>query len=127
MKETTTNNYAVVQNTPVYRRFVLDNTKRAGEGDDEVGIATLKFFTPWGSGTWLISEAQSVMLADGSVDLEMFGLCDLGMGYPELGYVMLSELADVKGPFGMRIERDIFFDCCPLSQQFLNSYKKAQA
>ena len=61
----------------------------------------LKLFTPWGAATWLITE----MIDD---DL-MFGLCDLGMGEPELGYVSLSELTSLRGPFGLKVERDMHF------------------
>ena len=32
----------------------------------------------------------------------MFGLCDLG--FPELGYVSLSEMQGVRGPFGLGVE-----------------------
>ena len=39
----------------------------------------------------------------------LFGLCDLGMGFPELGYVSLSELKEVRGPFGLGVERDRSF------------------
>ena len=39
----------------------------------------------------------------------MFGLCDLGMGFPELGYVSLQELESVELPFGLKIERDMYF------------------
>ena len=35
--------------------------------------------------------------------------CDLGMGFPELGRVRLSELNAVRGPGGLRIERDRWF------------------
>ena len=38
-----------------------------------------------------------------------FGYCDLGLGSPEWGYVSLRELESVKLPFGMGIERDIYF------------------
>jgi hypothetical protein len=38
-----------------------------------------------------------------------FGLCDLGMGFPEMGSVRLSELAAAIGPGGLRIERDLHF------------------
>ncbi len=62
----------------------------------------LKLFTPWAGATWLITE-----LVDEDI---MFGLCDLGMGEAELGYVSLSELQSIKGPFGLRIERDIHFE-----------------
>lgn len=55
-----------------------------------------------GACTWLISEK----FEDGS----LFGLCDLGMGFPELGYVSQTELEGIKfPPFGLRIERDLHF------------------
>ena len=38
-----------------------------------------------------------------------FGLCDLGFGSPELGYVSVDELAVVKVGFGLGIERDRHF------------------
>ena len=40
----------------------------------------------------------------------LFGLADLGMGFPELGYASLKEIASVKvPPFGVGIERDLYF------------------
>ena len=39
----------------------------------------------------------------------MFGLADLGFGCPELGTFSLSELAGIRLPFGLRIERDLAF------------------
>lgn len=36
--------------------------------------------------------------------------CDIGAGSPELGYVSLSELATVRGQFGLPIERDRSFE-----------------
>ena len=39
-----------------------------------------------------------------------FGLCDLGMGCPELGYVSLNELAAVRGQLGLPVERDLHFE-----------------
>lgn len=62
----------------------------------------VKFFCPWGAATWLVSELSE----DGDT---MFGLCDLGQGSPELGYVSLTELSNLKGPFGLTIERDLHF------------------
>ena len=59
----------------------------------------VKFFNPCGAGTWLFSELDE----DGDT---LFGLCDLGMGSPELGYASLSELASTKLSFGLGIERD---------------------
>ena len=36
-----------------------------------------------------------------------FGLCDLGMGEPELGYVSLNELRTARGKLGLPVERDL--------------------
>jgi hypothetical protein len=40
----------------------------------------------------------------------LFGLCDLGMQHPELGDVSLSELEGITLRFGLKIERDLWFD-----------------
>ena len=69
-----------------------------------------KFFNPVGAGTWLITEADKT--EDG--DYEMFGYCHLGDDeFAELGYVMLSDLENLKLPFGLSIERDLYLpkDC----------------
>jgi Protein of unknown function (DUF2958) len=63
----------------------------------------VKFFNPVGAGTWLFSELDE----DGDT---LFGLCDLGFGCPEMGSASLAEIAAVKLPFGLTIERDLHFD-----------------
>ena len=40
----------------------------------------------------------------------LFGLADLGFGYPELGAFSLSEMASVRLPLGLGIERDLWFE-----------------
>ncbi|BCH12850.1 single-stranded DNA endonuclease (plasmid) [Mesorhizobium sp. 131-3-5] len=55
-----------------------------------------------GSATWLLTQID----ADGDT---LFGPCDLGLGFPELGSVSLAELASVKGRLGLGIERDLGF------------------
>jgi len=62
----------------------------------------VKFFTPDAGATWLITE----LAADGDT---MFGLCDLGLGFPEYGTVSLSELQTVRGRLGLPVERDRWF------------------
>lgn len=62
----------------------------------------VKYFTPDANCTWFVIEGEQ--LANG--DWRLFGLCDLGMGSPELGYVMLSELQAVRGRMGLPVERD---------------------
>ena len=61
----------------------------------------LKLFSPVGAATWLISEIDE--------DGIMFGLCYLGHGSPELGYVSLDEIKSVRLPLGLKIERDLHF------------------
>jgi Protein of unknown function (DUF2958) len=39
----------------------------------------------------------------------LFGLCDLGLGFPEIGYVSLAEITALKGPLGLPVERDRHF------------------
>lgn len=63
----------------------------------------VKLFTPDGGCTWLLSE-----LDPDEPDIA-FGLCDLGMGCPELGSVRLSELKRIRGRFGLPVERDRHF------------------
>lgn len=64
-------------------------------------IPVVKWFTPWENATWIVTEMEP--------DGRCFGLCDVGHGTPELGYVSVEELEDIKGPFGLTIERDLFF------------------
>ena len=40
---------------------------------------------------------------------DRFGLCDLGLGYPELGHVRLTELVEVRGALRLPVERDLYF------------------
>lgn len=61
----------------------------------------VKWFNPTGAATWLISEL------DPDDEDRAFGLCDLGMGSPELGWVSVSEIESVRVGFGLKIERDM--------------------
>jgi Protein of unknown function (DUF2958) len=63
----------------------------------------VKLFCPWGAATWLLTE-----LDPNEPDIA-FGLCDLGMGFPEIGSVSLAEIASIRGPGGLGIERDLYF------------------
>ena len=63
----------------------------------------VKLFTPDGSATWLISEC------DPDDPDRLFGLCDLGFGFPELGFVSLAEITAVRGQLGLPVERDNLF------------------
>lgn len=73
------------------------------ENRDKEHLPVIKLFNPCGAATWLLSEL------DPENPSIAFGLCDLGMGFPELGNVDLEEIVAVKGPLGLGIERDFHF------------------
>lgn len=105
---TTTLGSAVALLTDEQRARLLKNGRANAERIDEDGNThdfwpVVKLFCPWGAATWLLSE-----LDPDAPDIA-FGLCDLGMGCPELGSVSLSEIAAIRGPGGLTIERDQHF------------------
>ena len=73
----------------------------ADEGFDPPPV--VKLFTPDAGATWLLTEI------DPDDEDHMFGLCDLGLGFPELGYVSLAELMSVRGRLGLLVELDLHF------------------
>lgn len=75
----------------------MDNRQR-----DIDFVPVVKLPTPNAQCTWLLTELDP----KGGL---AFGLCDLGMGEPELGYVSLVELSSVRGKLGLPIERDRHF------------------
>ena len=96
--------------TPALRERLLANWKASVETDDAVDhVPVVKLFYPAGAHTWLITEMKPEDPDDRDGPFILFGLCDLGMGFPELGYVSLNELEEIKGVFGLGIERDLHF------------------
>ena len=90
-------------------RANAERTTKDGNTIDHKPV--VKLFTPWAGCTWLLTE-----LDPDDPDIA-YGLCDLGMGCPELGSVSLLELESVRGPGGLTIERDLFFHATdPLSR-----------
>lgn len=76
------------------------------EGVDDPTVRA-KFFTPDSSWTWFVTEYSPL-------ERLCFGLVD---GHEkELGYFSLDELQSVRGPMGLKIERDLYFTPCPLSK-----------
>lgn len=70
--------------------------------DQKTGVALVKYFTPDGSATWYLSEYMPE-------DDVFYGYCDLGNGFPELGYVSRKELRETRGKMGLHIERDYYY------------------
>ena len=87
------------------RRQLLANGSTEHETDH---IPVVKYFDPTGAATWIITE----MVRPEDIPVEpvmLFGLCDLGLGCPELGYVSLAELESIRGRLGLGVERDLQF------------------
>jgi hypothetical protein len=82
---------------------LLANGAISARGEDHDPKPVVKLFTPVSNATWLLTELDPV-----DPDLA-FGLCDLGLGCPELGNVRISELQSVRGRLGPLVERDLHF------------------
>lgn len=88
--------------TKAIEKKLLANPLYSTDGNMVKNIL-VKFFNPCGVGTWYVFEAEK----NGN-DWEFFGLVDLYE--KELGYFTLSELQSLHLPFGLSIERDLYFD-----------------
>lgn len=64
-------------------------------------IVITKFFNPCGAGTWYATEYNEE-------DNCCFGYVT-GLGYDEWGSFSINELQAISLPFGMKIERDLYF------------------
>ena len=100
--------------TKAQRAKLMRNAKAQDGTKDFAPV--VKLFTPWGGATWLLSELDEHGIA--------FGLCDLGLGSPELGYVAIDDIEAIRGPFGLRVERDRH---CTLSKTLVEYANEAQA
>ena len=109
------------------------------EGAGDNAIVYLKFFTPDAQWTWYALEGSAIVDMPDKDEYEMVALSELDEigghlvwnGKPiidvrffglvdglvaEYGSFMLSELKTNKGPWGMHIERDMYFDSQPIGK-----------
>jgi hypothetical protein len=94
--------------------LLLANGLQSQSQEDFDPLPVVKLFTPDAGATWLLTEIEPE-------DPDMaFGLCDLGLGFPELGRVSLTELAQVRGMLKLPIEQDLHFR----ADQRLSAYAK---
>jgi hypothetical protein len=68
-----------------------------------------RFFVDIPSSSCSIRAAPPPGCSPRSIPTVAWGLCDLGMGFPEFGTVSLTELAEYRGRLGPGIERDLHF------------------
>jgi len=66
------------------------------------------FFSPRGKWAWLVTEGEPLRDQNGNeIDFQFFGLV---VGHEiEFGYFNLSELESARGPMGLPIERDLYW------------------
>lgn len=83
-----------------YEQLIKNGSPENREKDH---FPAIKLFMPGLGCTWLLTEI------DPEYNSIAFGLCDLGMGFPELGNVCLDEISKVKNRFGLYVERDLYF------------------
>jgi len=100
--------------TDEQRAQLLANGRASAEGLDIDPSPVVKLFTPDAHATWLLTELDP---EDGDT---AFGLCDVGIGMPELGTVRISELSSIVGPLKLPIERDLYF----VAQRMLSDYAR---
>ena len=78
--------------------------RQAARADREIDPKPIvKLFTPDAYAAWLLTEIDPI-------DSDCaYGLCDPGHGRPDIGYVSLRELEDVRDNLGLHVERDLNF------------------
>jgi hypothetical protein len=89
-------------NPAQWDQLIANGNCTAGEMEIDP-LPVVKLFLPDAGATWLLTEVDP---DDGD---RAFGLCDLGVGFPELGYVRISELVEVRGKLGLPVEQDLSF------------------
>ena len=98
-----------------------DAQNRAACADKSIDhMPVVKLFTPDAQCTWLLTEIDP-----GQPDIA-FGLCDLGIGSPELGYVSLTELAALRGRMGLPVERDRHFEADKPISEYAREARNSQ-
>jgi hypothetical protein len=87
---------------PLFTRIQYEQLLRNGspEQREKDHVPVVKLLLPGTGCAWLLTEL------DPDDPLRAFGLCDLGMGVPDLGYVDLAELAGLKLPLNVKLQAD---------------------
>jgi hypothetical protein len=87
------------------------------DGNTPDHVPVVKWFHPGQAATWLITEIEMDRIPNSDNEEKRYepsgrayGLCDLGLGYPEFGYVSISEVLGI-GRYHkelLGIERDCY-------------------
>jgi hypothetical protein len=88
--------------TEEQRGQMLANGAARARGETIDPWPVVKLHTLDAGAAWLLVALD----ADGD---KAYGLCDAGIGFPELGHVSLSALEGMRGPRGLRVAADPHF------------------
>jgi len=101
--------------TDVQRVRMLDNgaARVRGEGRDPSPV--VKIYTPDFRAVWLLTELDPL---DGDT---AYGLCDAGIGWPELSAVSIRYLESMKGPRGYSLACDSSFEAKFALSEYLSA------
>lgn len=93
----------------ISKELEVEFKKMGSQSEVEDPKVLAKFFNPSGPGTWYaISYDPETRICFGYVT---------GLGFDELGYFSMNELESLRlPPFGLTIEKDLFFKPCNLSE-----------
>lgn len=105
--------------TTTHRTRLLKEGEKAAADPRHDPFPVVKLFSPDAGATWLLAWIQPE-----SPDIA-FGLCDLGIGCPELGIVRLSEIADIQGFLGQAVQRDRFWKATQPLSAYTNAAEAA--
>lgn len=93
--------------TQAERAMLEENGRKvratAGTAHEFKPLPVVKWFTPDGAATWLISEIDP---DDPDV---AWGVADLGFGDVEYGTISIPEIRTLRGKMGLPVERDRWF------------------
>jgi|GEM_PF-318315 len=89
---------------------VATKLKQIEDGTEPDHVPVVKIFNPAGAATWLFTEIDEY-------GETLFGLCDMGLGMPELGYASRKEIESIRVPIrlgglvlgAIGLERDLHF------------------
>ena len=99
----------------LYTHAQLKQLLRNGADPETDHVPVVRWFNPTGRGTWLIT-----CINPENRDMA-FGLADLGIGMPELGWIYVPELRDFRGHGQLGIERDLHFTATATLTAYANA------
>ncbi len=86
--------------TEEQRAQLLANGATYNADEDYDPYPVVKLFTPDAAYTWLLAHIEP------ECPEVAWGLSDLGLGYPETGFLYLDGVVIVRGRLGLRVARD---------------------